>query len=155
MGRTLKKLASAEVSKKTVFNNRFVVEICEKVHVHYRNLRILMSIEDWKSMAEGMAQSLDRWKKRGEPMPSESTHIELCRKEVAKFPQGENVLINYNDNLYLKNEDRIFSEGADFKDEQYIHLKIRDLRLELSVEEFNQLADAITNAKETLCQPQS
>ena len=156
MGRTLKNLSLHELKTPSIFNNRFVVELCEIIHVHYRNLRIMMSIQDWLEMAEGMADSLERWKKLGNPSNGHGVHIELCRKEVAKFPQGDNVQVNLNDNLYLKNEDRIFSEGADFKEKEYIHIKIRDLRLECGIEEFIKIANCFQEArsklKESLCE---
>jgi len=151
MGQTIRNLSTRELDTKAIFNNRFVVEICEKVHVHYRNLRILMSLEDWISMAQGMRDSLRRWEERGMPNPEEGVHIELCRKEVAKNPlQDKDLKINLNNNLYAKHEGRIFAEGADFKDQDYIHLKIRDLRLELSQSEFNELAKAVKEASEKL-----
>lgn len=151
MGHTIKNLSTKEISPKTIFNNRFVVEVCECVHVHYRNLRIVLPIADFISIAEGMANSLTRWKKQGSPEPSEHTHIELCRKDVAHTKiAGDEIKVNLNTNLYNKNQGRVFAEGADFQDPAYIHLKIRDLRVELSVDEFNQLSEAIMEAHKIL-----
>lgn len=151
MGQTIKNLASRQVDSKAVFNSRFVVEICELVHVHYRNLRIIMSLGDWVRMAEGMSDALSRWRHRGEPEPSQGTHIELCRKEVAVYPiSDKEININLNKNLYPYHEGRIFAEGSEFREPLYIHLKIRDLRLELSLEEFSELSEAILEAKEKI-----
>jgi hypothetical protein len=100
-------------------------------------------------MAEGFAQSLERWKKRGCPGTG-SRHIELCRKNVAVADFSDSIEVNLNDNLYLKNEGGIYAEGAEFKDEKYIHVKIRDIRLEMSVEEFKQLAEVLNEAKKRL-----
>lgn len=149
MGLTVVNLAKRNIGKKAIFNNRFVVEICEKVHTHYRNIRIVQSLDDFINMAEGFSASLERWKKRGCPGPG-SRHIELCRKNIAVTDFSDDVEINLNENLYLKNEDGIFAEGADFKDEKYIHLKIRDTRLEFSMAEFNEIAEAIKEAQEKL-----
>jgi hypothetical protein len=97
--------------------------------------------------------ALNRWKKLGENDPSKSTHIELCRKKVATEPMDENpVRVNYNKNLYPEHDGMIFSEGANFEEDKYVHVKIRDLRLELSIEDFNQIADCFAEAKEKLCQ---
>lgn len=151
MGQTLKKLASRQVEGKAVFNNRFVVEICEHVHVHYRNLRMIMSLSDWLSMASGMSDALKRWVSQGSPEPSEGTHIELCRKVVATHPIcQEEININLNKNLYKENQGRIFAEGAEITEPLYVHVKLRDLRIELSLEEFAEFSDAILEAKETL-----
>jgi hypothetical protein len=103
-------------------------------------------------MATGMRDSLERWSKRGQPLPDKSNHIELARKQVAKHPiNNEEIKVNLNENLYPKNENRIFSEGANFDEANYIHLKVRDLRIELSLDEFNKLSEAIIEAKDKLC----
>ncbi len=151
MGQTLHSLANAKVQPETVFNNRFVVEICEAVHVHYRNLRILMSLPDWVEMARGFKDALLRWEQRGFPAPREGTHIELCRKQVAHHPVDDStVKVNLNKNLYVQHEGRIFSDGAGISEKEYIHLKIRDLRVEMSIDEFRTFADQIVKAKENL-----
>lgn len=110
-----------------------------------------MSRADFVEMALGMRDALARWEKMGKPGPREGVHIELCRKEVANDPQGNDTIdINHNKNLYVVNDGKIFAEGSEFCDQTYIHLKIRDLRIELSLGEFNELADAIAEAKENL-----
>lgn len=152
MGRTLEFLSKKEVEPKTIFNNRFVVEVAECFHVHYRNLRIIMSTSDWISMARGMADAIKRWENLGCPEPQEMKHIELCRKEVASSPLGDNAIkINLNKNLYLENDGKIFAEGAQFEDEKYCHLKIRDLRIEMSLSELKQLTEAVKEAESALC----
>lgn len=149
MGVTIQKLSEREVEQKCIFNNRFVVEICEKVHTHYRNLRIVQSLDDFINMAEGFSQSLERWKKRGCPGTG-SRHIELCRKNVAIADESNKIQINLNHNLYNQHEGEIFSKGAEFKEEQYIHLKIRDYRVELSIDDFKKLTEAVKEASDKL-----
>lgn len=152
MGQTLLKLSESKLPGKPIFNNRMVVEICEAVHVHYRNLRIILSLNDWKEFAKGMADSLSRWEYRGKVEPKEGTHIELCRKQVASEPlHDDSVKINLNKNLYNLNEGKIFAEGAELNDAKYIHLKIRDLRVELTLDEFNKLANCVKEAEEKIC----
>lgn len=148
MGMTIEKLANRKVSDKAIFDKRFVVEICEKVHVHYRNLRLLLSLQDFLEIARGIKDSLSRWENMGRPEPREGIHIELCRKQVAQFPLSNDVIaVNLNKNLYAENEGKIFAEGADLRDPRYIHLKVRDLRVELTLDEFNELAEAVVEAK--------
>lgn len=152
MGQTLERLSETEIGKETIFNNRFVVELCEKVHVHYRNLRILMSLRDYIEMARGMADSLKRWESRGKPEPHKDSHIELCRKEIAKNPESPGIIqINLNRNLYEIHEGQIFAEGAGLGDQTYIHLKLNDLRFELPLCDFLKFSDAVLKAKESLC----
>lgn len=145
MGLTLEPLAKRKLSGKPIFSNRFVVEICEKMHTHYRNFRIVQTLDDFINMAEGFANALERWKKRGCPGTG-SRHIELCRKNIAVTDFSDSIEINLNKNLYLENEGGIFAEGANFKEPEYIHLKIRDVRIEMSIEEFKLLTEACVEA---------
>ncbi len=145
MGQTIEPLAVRKLNGKPIFSNRFVVEICERVHTHYRNFRIVQSLDDFINMAEGIASSLERWKKRGCPGTG-SRHIELCRKQIAVADFSDSIEINLNKNLYIENEGGIFAEGANFKEPEYIHLKLRDVRIELSVDDFKLLTEAMVEA---------
>lgn len=145
MGQTIEPLAVRKLDKKPIFSNRMVIELCEKAHFHYRNIRIVQTLDDFISMAEGFSSALERWKKRGCPGTG-SRHIELCRKNVAVTDFSDNIEINLNKNLYLENEGGIFAEGANFKDPQYIHLKIRDVRIEMSIDDFKLLSEAMSEA---------
>ena len=147
MGQTLRTLSAKPLKKSTVFNNRFVIELCEAVHVHYRNLRVLQSWSDFERMARGFVDALNRWEKRGKPEPMANNHIELCRHVVAQDSQEDMVRINLNKNLYQHHEGRIFAEGSGITDPEYIHVKIRELRLEMPIDEFETIADAFAEAK--------
>ena len=149
MGQTIDKLAERKLDKQPVFPKRFVIEICERMHVHYRNMRVTQTLDDFINMAEGFANALERWKKRGCPGTG-SRHIELCRKQVVVSDQSDTVQVNLNKNLYIENEGGIFSEGADFKEPNYIHVKIRDIRLEMSIDEFKTITETFNEAKTRL-----
>lgn len=147
MGRSRLKLSEREISGKSIFNNRMVVEVCEKIHFHYRNLRIVLSLNDFLELAKGLVSTLDRWDKLGRPEPQKGAHIELCRKKIANDAYNDGIQVNLNDNLYNPNKDRIYAEGADFEEKHYIHIKLRDLRIEMSLKEFEGFANAIAEAK--------
>lgn len=149
MGRTLRTLASVKVPEHTIFNNRFVIEVCERFHIHYRNLRLSLSKEDFIEICKGCIQAFERWNARGCP-ENPKVHIELCRKHVAKDALNEGIKVNLNKNLYVDYEGKIFSEGAKFSEEKYIHLKMRDTRIEMSIAEFMEVADVIAEAKKNL-----
>lgn len=150
MGKTIVNLADKKFPEHAIFNNRLVVEIAETVHFHYRNLRIALSEQDWKEFGKGMSDAWKRWNERGCP-PTGSGHIELCRKEVAKNPIDKDFCkVNLNKNLYALHEGRIFADGAELDDETYIHLKVRDIRLELTKEEFKILAEAVKEAADVI-----
>lgn len=147
MGQTLKVLS--EQKDNVIFSTRMVIEVCESIHLHYRNLRLLLSESDWIKFAEGVRDSLSRWEKLGKPSPSEGQHIELCRKQLSNCPSFS-VKVNLNKNLYAQHEGKIFSDGADLEDETYIHLKLNDCRLELTKSQFDTLAKAVKEAEAKL-----
>ena len=149
MGQKVRVLAQGQVKDRTIFNNRFVMEVCEKIHVHYRNLRIVMSLMDWEQMTKGAKDAYTRWKTLGEPGPG-MTHIELCRKKVAMIPHSDQIMVSLNKNLYGPNEGKVFSEGAEFHETEYIHVKYRDLRLEMPIDEFKEFARVMTEASNAL-----
>ena len=150
MGQTLTPLSQSKLTGPPIFKNRFVVEVCEKFHTHYRNLRLVNSTHDWVNMAEGFADALQRWKKRGCPGTNKNKHIELCRKKIYSEADTDTILINLNKNLYPEHNGMIFAEGADFDEDKYIHLKIGDIRIELSITQFNEVADAVKEARSKL-----
>lgn len=151
MGVTVQNLATRKIGKKSIFDSRLVIELCESTHIHFRNLRIVQSLDDFISTAEAFVSALDRWKKRGCPGTGVGQHIELCRRKVAIADESDTVQVNLNENLYKKNEGGIFAEGAEFfEEDRYVHVKIRNLRLEFSIVEFNLIADAFNEAKERL-----
>lgn len=147
MGQTIQKLSERKLSKPAVFDTRFVVESCESFHFHYRNLRINLSFQDWMSLGRGFSDAFLRWIRKGSPTGG---HAELCRKIVATQAHDEGIKINLNKNLYAPNGGKIFSEGADLHGETYIHLKYRDLRLEMTMDEFMILAEAVKEAESKL-----
>jgi hypothetical protein len=150
MGKILKTLSWSNLSAQSIFPQRFVIEFCEKIHIHYRNLRLLLSLDDWLEICQGFITSYERWKKLGNPIPDKTSHIELCRRKVGQNVQNEGIQINLNLNLYNQNKDKIYAEGANFEAEKYIHLKIRDIRLEMPISEFMELANNVAEAKRSI-----
>jgi len=98
-------------------------------------------------MAKGLIAAMERWQKLGQPEPEKGQHLELCRKKVATMPYNEGIQVNLNQNLYNANKGKIYAEGAEFEEETYIHFKVRDLRIEMSIKEFEDLSNAVTEAK--------
>jgi len=150
MGRTLKPLVNKKLDKEPIFSNRFVIELAEAIHIHYRNLRLTLSLQDFKEIANGFITSLNRWNSRGRPEPKQEQHIELCRKKIAFDPHNDGIKVNWNENLYKQNKDKIYAEGTNFDEDTYCHVKLRDLRYECTMNEFNEIVDAFVEAREKL-----
>lgn len=147
MGQTIQTLSQRSLKRPAIFNNRFVVESCETFHFHYRNLRINLNFQDWQAIGKGIADAFMRWMRKGSPTGG---HSELCRKQVATNPHNDGIMINLNKNLYKGNSGKIFSKGTDLKEDEYIHFKYRDLRLEMTKEEFKEMAECFKEAKGAL-----
>jgi hypothetical protein len=151
MGQTIIALADKKLEGKPIFDKRMVVEVAESFHFHYRNLRIVLSQTDWEQFGKGLNDAWLRWLQRGKPEAKKGQHIELCRKDVATVPlDSDYCKVNLNKNLYAENEGRIYAEGAELEDDLYVHLKIRDLRIELTKKEFKVLAEAIKEAADAI-----
>lgn len=154
MGKTLVGLSERKLEEKPIFDKRFVIEVAELFHVHYRNLRIVLSQADWEAFGRGCADAWQRWVQRGKPECAHGTHIELCRKDVASSPVSDELCaVNLNKNLYALHEGKIFAEGAGLEDQTYIHLKMRDLRIEMTEKEFLIFADVVRKAEAQLLGP--
>ena len=149
MGRIIETLVHREIDTQSVFPNRFVIECVENFHIHYKNLRIALAKEDFIEVCKGCIQAFERWTRRGCPINT-GEHIELCRKQIGKNCLNEGIRINLNKNLYNDYAGKIFSSGNGITDETYIHLKLRDTRIELSIAEFKELANAVKEADERL-----
>lgn len=148
MGQTIQNLAKREVTNDCVFPHRFVIEAVESFHIHYKNLRLSLSKKDFIEVCKGCIQAFERWNKRG--CPENQGHIELCRKQIEGNCLNEGIKINLNKNLYNEYQGKIFADGAEFAEEKYIHLKMRDIRLEMSIAELKELHYAIKEAVERL-----
>jgi len=46
MGKVILPLSEGELSEKTIFDRRFVIECCETFHLHWRNLRLELSVDN-------------------------------------------------------------------------------------------------------------
>lgn len=146
MGQTIESLSRREISDRTIFNNRFVIELAENVHIHYRNLRIILGLEDFKKIGNGCSNAFQRWRSLGNPIPDKNKHIELARHSLSDSSYNAGIQINLNKNLYKLNTGKIFAEGAGIDEDEYIHVKMHNLRLELTKKDFCTFADAIAEA---------
>ena len=52
MGKVILPLSEGELSEKTIFDRRFVIECCETFHLHWRNLRLELSADNWIQLVE-------------------------------------------------------------------------------------------------------
>ncbi len=136
MGKIKKVLAKNILEPRTLTATLLWVDLCENVHIHYRNFRFDMSCEEF---SEFMCAIKNLYKA-----------VEY-QMEQDKFEEGDpnylrqikyvNPLDNHSD--YFPN--RLVLEVQ--RDDTY-HLHYRDLRIHLTEDEFDDMANAFIRAKE-------
>jgi GT2 family glycosyltransferase/ADP-heptose:LPS heptosyltransferase/tetratricopeptide (TPR) repeat protein len=143
MGKIIRLLAASKLSQKTIFNSRFVVECCENFHLHWRNLRLELTPPNFSAVAQTVETGNRVWQAQGSP-PSHP-HLELSRTVIQEpICQPTDLKIELCENLYKNHET---SKDSHFLDEDlFVHLHYRDLRVEMSNEEFHRFARTVTEA---------
>lgn len=136
VGNTRKVLAKDMLEPRYLTANMLWVDLCENVHIHYRNLRIDMSCEEF---ANFMCAMKNLYKAAEYQM------------EQDKFEEGDpNYLrqIKYINPLNTSSDyypNRLVIEAQ--RDDTY-HIHYRDLRLHLTEDEFDDMANSFQRAKE-------
>ena len=63
MGVVKKILSEKEISPRTKEDGKVFVDLCENVHIHYREFRIVFSVEEYLLFAKVVAEGLENLKK--------------------------------------------------------------------------------------------
>ncbi len=143
MGKVIRLLAASKLSQNTIFNSRFVVECCENFHLHWRNIRLELTPQNFSAIAQTVEAGTRFWQAQGSP--SSHPHLELSRAVIQNpICQPSELKIELCENLYKIHET---SKDSHFLEEDaFVHLHYRDLRVEMSNEEFHRFARTVTEA---------
>lgn len=145
MGKVIANLGATRLPRQTVFGDRFVVECCESFHVHFRNLRLELGPEDFGRVMTALEETANTWRSHGQP--AAHAHLELGRALVAGT-EDPVFSVELCENLYKK-----WPTGWDarfHREDSFVHVHWRDMRLEMSNAEFLALAETTRTAHETL-----
>jgi len=146
MGQNKQHLQQIDLQSQTIFPERAVIECDETIHVHWRNLRLEMSDEDFLAFADMMTRAMVAYKMQG-LHTKEGQHLELARAKVVNPVQSARLAVDEQVNLYkLLN----YPDAEFYEDDEFIVIRLRDLRIEMSKDEFQRIAGAITNANAKL-----
>lgn len=146
MGKILTTLARSNVPRGSIFGERFVVECCERFHVHVRNLRLDLSPDDWRRLLTAVEEAGTAWRAAGEP--DQHPHLELGRAKLPSANASDELSIELCENLYKQ-----WPTGWDSSfhhDDSFVHFHWRDMRVEMSNAEFLHVADQVRAAATTL-----
>lgn len=141
MGYTREILAQKKLDDKSVFyTDKFVIEIAESVHMHFRNFRLDLCLKEWKILAKGFIISYLRWWFKGKPGYQPPIHNWKMFKSKVDPVAGK------GGKSIIENELRV--ELSQFAD--YVHLHFRNTRYEFTIDEFLEYADEITQARDNI-----
>lgn len=143
MGYTRKILSEKKLHDKSVFyTDNLRIDIAESVHLHFRNFRLELSMEEWKTLVKGFLLGWIRWFWRGRPHYQQtSNHFTLYQDTVDPVAGAGHKSVIRGSSLLV--------ELSQFSD--YIHIHHRNTRHELTVDEFLEYANEITKARDELC----
>jgi len=150
MGHILRNLAKKEINKSSMHYPRFLsIERCEDFHIHWRNLRIELSQQEFEQFCQGIYLAYFNWNKRGRLPPEPDKDWKSINPDYLYIIPD----IGYETQKYPT---RIVIEEQKVPDWKkaitptWIHLHYKCFRFDLSKEEFLELAEVIEEAKNKL-----
>ncbi len=147
MGHVKKILASKRIQPiPTFYSDKLAMELAENFHLHLRNLRIEWDSVEFEKIAKMFCEALEKWNKFGRPTSKEYSWL-----DGSYYPLGDDKIPpipGLFDNGITNDELRIeIQKWAD-----YVHLHYKELRIEFSVEEFNEFTEVVLEAARKLGQ---
>ena len=146
MGKVILPLSEGELSEKTIFDRRFVIECCETFHLHWRNLRLELSADNWIQLVEAFETGIAKWRAHGSPR----SHPHL---ELAKFLMDTSEVIHPTtanaelcENLYKTLRETHGADAEFWVEEAFVHFHYRDLRVEMPIADFLAFSKTMTAA---------
>jgi GT2 family glycosyltransferase len=150
MGKVIAPLAKGSVPARTIFDRRFVVECCERFHLHWRNLRLELTADNWIEFARTFEAAIATWRANGSPR--EHFHLELGKylMDTSEIVHPETVEVELCENLYKSMRDTHGADAEFWSEDAFVHFHYRDLRFEMSIEDFLGFSRTMADARERL-----
>ena len=141
MGKVIRPLAETKIGNYSIFPERFTLEECGEYHFHYRSVRIAFTPDEFKDFLR--LTRFDRDKK-------EKIFLSKVMRSNGDVIDKNRLVTEYTKNTYIKHRKDSAKEADFFKEPAYIHVHYRNLRLEMPIEEFVQVANNFENARNAL-----
>lgn len=140
MGNTIKILVEKVLKAKSdIYSGMHTVERCEDFHLHWRNLRLIFDKEEFKIFCNAVRDAQNMWIRQGcpSPEPDKSLPDYLYTSEISPIHSR-------------RPTDFVIEVQGDLPHmpENMIHLHYKSLRLDVSHDEFVELAEAFSEALE-------
>jgi GT2 family glycosyltransferase len=146
MGKVILPLSEGELSEKTIFDRRFVIECCETFHLHWRNLRLELSADNWIQLVEAFETGIAKWRAHGSPLSH--PHLELARflMDTSQVIHPTTANAELCENLYKTLRETHGADAEFWVEDAFVHFHYRDLRVEMPIADFLQFSKTMTAA---------
>ena len=152
MGQILHDLVRIKLPDREPHNSRMFIDLCENIHIHYREFRIVFSLDEYFEFADILARSTEDVRNYLAQNPDYVEHDYKTTVMVAGgFERQRKLLQNSpqpNKSYYFANDFAIELQAESVIDE--IHVHWRDYRFAMNREQFRLIANAFTNAHKEL-----
>jgi len=152
MGEIKKTLISSKLPDRLPHNGRMFIDLCENIHIHYRELRIVFSINEFLEFADIFKRSVEDVRNYLIQNPD---YKEQQLKDTIIIAGGNCMQSSYLKNSpqptqskYFNNDFSIELQDKNVRDEINVHW--RDYRIALPREHLKIIADLFSKAKEHL-----
>lgn len=138
MGIPLEVLAEKSIkSESKHYPEFYAVEIAEDFHIHWRNTRLQFDIPEFLLFAAVVKEAVGTWERMGKPDPRPEWTLPKYLGGPVKV-----------DPIHKINTNRLQLELM--KQDDYIHFHCKSTRLDLSIDEFLEVADVFEKAKKRI-----
>ena len=149
MGLVKKDLIRIKIPDREAHNSRLFVDLCENIHIHYRELRIVFSLNEYFEFAEALSRSTEDVRSYLAQNPDYEEGRYPTTVMVAGGAEQQLKLLENspkpNRSTYFPNDLAIELQDELVIDE--IHVHWRDYRMALNREHFKIIADAFHEAR--------
>lgn len=138
MGKIKKVLAMDELPIRRITPNAMWTDLCENVHLHYRNFRFDFSEVEFSVFRSAMNHL--------------GKAVEYCANEY-KYEEGDpNFLVQQEFHHYLENNSKYYPNRftIELQRDDTVHIHYRDLRIHFELDEFKKIAKLFAKSIEQL-----
>lgn len=126
------------------------VEKAENFHVHWRNYRLVFDEEEFSKFMQAMKCAYDNWEADGKPSADKNHPVDQPPKYYFQSQIQSNRHEPAKNEEYRKAMVELQQYVPWAKRDDFMHVHYKDLRIDLTVDEFVQFASVVEDAKHHL-----
>lgn len=152
MGLVKKELARAELPDREAHNSRMFIDLCENIHIHYREFRIVFTLDEYFEFADILERSTEDVRSYLAQNPDYEEGRYPTTIMIAGGKERQRQLLRNspapNQSAYFPNDFAIELNDESVVDEMHVHW--RDYRFAIPRSHFRVIADTFAKAKDAL-----